>query len=361
MKTFIRAITITIVLALFATGSINPVAAMQVTLPNQPSESVAVATSHSPENEALTRLQTVLSATMQGTSGGKVLVIPTAQLEPQQMATLMEDMTVMCRIFDKKLGQSNLRSMRSMYGVTLPGHISMSMGSDSPEAMYIQGYGALFKTTVDFLLSPSPEKEKKEETEEEEADPVWKQMRQEIFSPQQAVKRPPNRPEEKYDPEKVENLKSTLIKSLVHAANIRGLNPDESVIITVTGKAGPRVVGMRGGGMYYGGNEDPKIISKEDLVSSQMVLVIRAKKSDIDAFAQNQIDINEFKEKVKVILQPSLSGNFSQSPSPFLLRGSGYSVPSSSSQSTRQGNGGTNRSSSRGSSGRSGGSSSINR
>jgi hypothetical protein len=327
MKTFIKAITITIVMALFATGSVSPVAA-QVSQTNQPSESVTVQTSRSFENEALNRLQMTLGATMHSHGGAKVLVIPTAQIQPEEMVTLIEDMTVMCRIFDKKMVQSNLKRSMPFYGVTLPGRVSL--GGDSLEAMYVQGYGALFMTTVDFPLSAPPETEEKKETEEEEADPVWKQMRQEIFSPQQAVKRTTDRPEEKYDPEKVENLKTTLTKALVHAANIRGLNPDESVIITISGKAGPRILGMRGGAMYYGGNEEPKIISKQDIVSSQMVLVIRAKKSDIDVYAKNQIDLDEFKKKVKVISYPRLGGDLRQDSSSIFFRGSGFSVPSSS-------------------------------
>ncbi len=364
MKTFIRAITITIVLASFTTGSISPVTA-QVSQTNQPSESVGMAISHSLENDALNRLQMALGATMHSHGGTKVLVIPTAQIQPQDMATLIEDMTVMCRIFDKKMVQSNLKRSMPFYGVTLPGRISMV--GDSLEAMYVQGYGALFMTTVDFPLSAPQEKEEKKETEEEEADPVWKQMRQEIFSPQQAVKRTTDRPEEKYDPEKVENLKTTLTKALVHAANIRGLNPDESVILSITGKSGSssNVVIMGDStfdgfivhdkrsnttSMFQGGLPD-------DLMrSSQMVLVIRAKKSDIDAFAKDQIDINEFKQKVKVISHPHLGGDFGQDSSPIFLPGSGFSVPSSSSSSLQQGTGGTNRSSSRGSSG-----SSINR
>jgi hypothetical protein len=346
MKTFTK-ITITIIMMLFTTGSVSPVVAMQVSLPSQRGESVAVATPHSPESEALTRLMTMQDVTMQGGAGGKVLVIPTAQIHPEEMVTLMEDMTVMRRIFNKKLVESNLKRTMPFIGMTLPGPISMSMGSDSPAAMYIQGYGALFMTNVDFPLSAPPETEEKKQTKEEDTDPVWKQMRQEIFSPEQAVKHAPGRPEEKYDPEKVENLKATLIKSLVHAANIRGLKPDESVVITVTGSDNSSNVGR----IIL--SKDNKVIVKDGNVvqllgssdasdiSAPTVLTIRAKKSDIDAFAKDQVDFNGFKEKVKVISYPSLSGNFSQSPSPFLLRGSGYSVPSSSSSSLQQGTGGT--------------------
>ena len=339
MKTFNK-ITIIIIIALFATGSGGPVTA-QVSQTNQPSESVGMAVSRSPGNDALNRLQTVLGATMQQYGSGKVLVIPTAQIQPQDMVTLMEDITVMYRIFDKKLAQSNLRRANSFIGMALPGPISMSMGSDSFEAMYVQGYGVLFMTNVDFPLSALPEKEEKKEIKEEEGDPVWKQMRQQIFSPQQAAEHTPDRPEEKYDPEKVENLKATLIKSLVHAANIRGLKPDESVVITVTGSADSSNVGR-----IILSKDNKVIVTQKDGnlvqmlgstdasgISAPTVLTIRAKKSDIDAFAQEKIDFNQFKLKVKIISHPSLSGNFGRDSSSVFLRGSGYSVPSSTPRS----------------------------
>jgi hypothetical protein len=279
----------------------------------------------------------MMGATMQQRGAGKVLVIPTAELKPQNMVNLMEDMTVMCRIFEKKLKQLDpIDQMRSVYGEYRESFSGLfSKGNNSFEAMYVQGYGSLFMTSVDFPLSAPPETEKKEETKEEEADPVWKQMRQEIFSPQQATKRPADRPEEKYDPEKVENLKSTLIKALVHATNIRGLNPDESVILTVTGKSVPGNSGTRGFGMYEE-NEGFKALFKKDMVhSSQMVLVIRVKKSDIDLLAHKKIDFGQFKAKVGIISYPYLGGDLSRNSSSIFFQSSGDSAPSSSSSASQ--------------------------
>jgi len=55
------------------------------------------------------------------------------------------------------------------------------------------------------------------------------------LSPQEARSRRTERSEEKYDAGKVENLKTNLIKALKHAANIRSLKPDDSLILTGTG------------------------------------------------------------------------------------------------------------------------------
>jgi hypothetical protein len=155
MKSFIRAITIIVVLSLLLMVSITTISAQEIA--TEGVSVVAEAPVSYSSDDALTQLRTVLSAQTHRHDGGKVLVIPTSQIQPQDMVNLMEDMTVMCNIFDKKLAQSNLISGMSYIGVTLPGRFPL--GSDSIGAMYIQDYGAIFMTTVDFPLSPPPETE----------------------------------------------------------------------------------------------------------------------------------------------------------------------------------------------------------
>ena len=185
--------------------------------------------------------------------------------------------------------------------------------------------------TVDFPLSPPPQTEEQEDVEEEDADPVWEQMKQEIFSPQDAARRTPDHPGEKYDARKVKNLKSTLTKALVHTANIRGLKSDELVVLTVIGKASrsdslvTRVYGS-GDSRFVtaatGGNKAGSI--------SPTVLTIRAKKSYIDALAENKISFDQFQEKIQLLSYPCLGENLS--PGPFLPGVStGYSPYGSSS------------------------------
>jgi len=170
-------------------------------------------------------------------------------------------------------------------------------------------------TKVDFLLSPPPEAPEEKETEEEDTDPLWTQMRQQIYAPEEADRRRSTgeRLEEKYDPEKVEELKETLIKSLKHAANIRNLKPDESVILTVTGKAGrsgPFVTRL-----YKSG--DSKYITTESAGAgsgsiSPTVLTIRAKKADIDAFAEGKLSFDQFTEKTQLLSYSYLGENLGE-------------------------------------------------
>jgi hypothetical protein len=321
MKSFIRAITIIIVLTLIPAVS----ALAQITPAPAPAPIPAP-----DSNDVLIQLRTLLSATNQQPGGGKVLVIPTEQIKPQDMVSLMEDMTVMCRIFNQKLAQSNLIQEMPFVGRMMSYSGPFSLDSQSMRAMYIQGYGTLFMTTVDFPLSPPPQAEEQEKTETEETDPLWEQMKQEIFLPHGDIMRAPVQPEEKYDPKKVENLKSTLIKALVHAANIRGLQPQESVIITVTGEAGrsdsliTQVLSSGGNQLILTAPGDAKTGSM-----SPTVLTIRAKKSYIDALAQNKIDYDEFEEKIQLISYPRLGAATSHSPYGSFSAGSSVGARSS--------------------------------
>lgn len=318
MKSFIRVITIIIVLTFIPADSAIAQNAAGTASVESVSEYDELLAPNS--NNALVQLRTLLSTTNQQYGGGKVLVIPTAQIQPQDMVTLMEDMTVMCRVFDKSLERSLLRR-----GMPLLGRVTFrdpfSLGSRSMGAMYVQSYGALFMRTVDFPLSPPPETEEKEETKGD-ADPVWEQMKQEIFSPEQVARRAPDRPEKKYDAEKVENLKTTLIKALVHAANIRDLKPDESVILTVTGSGissnVDKITAIPGHNQVMVTYKDKdknvtKLLTSPSLsdlgISSPTVLTIRAKKSYIDALAQKKIDYDEFEQKIQLISYPCLGQN----------------------------------------------------
>jgi hypothetical protein len=248
---------------------------------------------------------------------GAVLVIPAAEMKVEDLAAITEDMTVMSRIFDTKLSQAHLTTGR---GIGSIGFDSLLFGRSSGaiETIYLEGYGALFLMKVNVLLSPPPEALEEKETEEEDTDPLWKQMRQEMYAPQEARRRRGDRPEEKYDAEKVADLKGTLIKTLKHAANIRTLKPDESVILTVTGKAsqsGPLAMRM------YSGGHNTYIATKPGGAGSgsfsPTVLTIRAKKADIDAFANGTLSFDQFSQKILLLSYSYLGENIGGGPSRF--------------------------------------------
>jgi len=340
MKSFIRAVAFTVVLTLIPAGStgtqtppsdvgqqLTQVAGeVDKTLPLLKDLNVEKISPLLKDLEDLNKayVELNIARTGQFDSGG-ILVIPTAEIKPQDVVTLIEDMNVMCRIFDKKLADSQLIPGQFLSS-SMRLSMALSQGGRSIEAMYIQGYGALFFTKIDFPLSPPPRAQEEKQTKEEVVDPVWEQMKREMYTPRDAAGRSTDdRPEEKYDPEKVKELKETLIKTLKHATNIRGLKPDESVILSVTGSAvSTNVViqAISGTNNFIVFDKDENItrVYKDGLpdelaYSSPTVLVIRAKKSDIDAFANGTLSFDQFSQKTQLISYPYLGGGLTREPS----------------------------------------------
>jgi hypothetical protein len=281
-------------------------------------------------NKNIYNLTNALSFGTQTGSSDMVLIIPSEQIKTEDLISINEDMNVMSRIFEKNLEQDRITTARgNFFGSRYDPFVTYLGGSRGDiQSMYLQGYGALFLLKVDFPLSPSPDvqQEQQETKKEEQGDPVWRQMRQEIYEPENVNRRRrTEKPEEKYDPEKVENLKTTLIKTLKHATNIRSLKPDESVILTVTGSgevAGTKIIATTATGR----NNQQVIVQQKDAdgkmttrilqgntldevgLSSPTVLVIRAKKSDIDAFAKGELDLDKFRTSVQMFSYPYLGG-----------------------------------------------------
>lgn len=244
---------------------------------------------------------------------GSVLVIPTAELKIEELAAMTEDMSVMSRIFEKNLEQARLpATYGTLFGYSHnPFATLLGGGGGAIQSMYLQGYGALFLTKVDFPLSPPPQTEEKqeEETKKEDTDPVWQQMRREMYEPQEAGPHKTKEPQVKYDAEKVENLKTTLVTALKHAANIRSLKQDELVILAVAGSggsAGETAMITTSSAVVVDGRT--RIVQQQPASSgsSQTVIVIRAKKSDIDSFAKNALDYEQFRQRIQLFSCPCL-------------------------------------------------------
>jgi len=299
-------------------------------------------------NDDIFALTQGLSYGSRSAGADSVLVIPSGKIETEEIININEDMSVMSRIFQKNLGQARISTARSSLftsrtEVILP---LLRGGRGQIQSMYLQGYGALFLMKVDFPLSPSSnaQEQEKETEKEQEGDPVWREMRREMYEPEKVDRRRRNdQPEEKYDPEKVKNLKTTLIKALKHAANIRRLKPDESVILTVTGSGqatGKTITAVTRAGENQiivservdDGNTRTRIVqgtSLDDIgLSSPSILVIRTKKSDIDEFAKGNLGFEQFRQRVQLLTYPLLGGAYGHGD-PFDLYRRSRSVGSS--------------------------------
>lgn len=266
------------------------------------------------------------AATVSDTS----LVIPTEEMKTEDILAINEDMNVMSQIVNNELIKTGLivpLSFGSGYGGGYGGAYGSGYGSaintglagNNIKSMYLQGYGALFLTNVDFPLSASPEtQEQPEEPDKEEVDEVWEQTKQQIYEPQVVSTTTTNTkgPNVKYDAQKIENLKTTLITALKHATNIRAMKSDDAVILRISEISTSRssIEAILGDQYFIRTGNSGKWVKKENLPENikplqQNVIIIRAKKSDIDAFAKGELDFDKFREKVKTFSYPLLSGN----------------------------------------------------
>jgi hypothetical protein len=262
---------------------------------------------------------------------GAALVIPSAEITTEEIATINEDMSIMSRILEKNLQQAHINVGSMFIPSSDPWNFNVvfGRGKQATQGMYLQGYGALFLMKVDFPLSPGPQVEEEKETQqkdEEDVDPVWTEMKNEIFEPETSKRHKDERPKKEYDAEKVENLKTILTKALKHATNIRNLKPEESVILTITGtpvSSGYKSVRTIPGTnqiIVIDQNNRSQIIGADVVgdigLSLPTVIVIRAKKSNIDRFAKGDLDFDQFQQNTQILTSTYLADQ-SSSGNPF--------------------------------------------
>ena len=267
---------------------------------------------------------------------GEVLVIPSAEITTEDIAAITEDMNIMSRIFEKNLQQVQIK-VNSLFTTGFdPFQMAFKWSQPSTQGMYLQGYGALFLMKVDFPLSPGPQIEEEQDAQQEkteDVDPVWAQFQREMYEPENIRKEKAKSQKKEYDAEKVENLKTTFIKSLKHATNIRSLKPDESVILTITGShhssgyRSVRKIPGTGQVIVVDRHNKTQILTGDQIgdigPSLPTVLVIRVKKSDIDRYAKGDLDFDQFQQHTQILTSAYLADQ-SDSGNPFLGYSYGY-------------------------------------
>ncbi|NLZ04242.1 MAG: hypothetical protein GXY19_03630 [Phycisphaerae bacterium] len=266
--------------------------------------------------------------------GDDVLVIPTASVSVDEFAETSEDIRVMQQILRDMLSEP-----RMILGVLYDYGDFLGAAGRRNDAFYLQGYGVLFVMEVDFPLSPavSPDIDADRQPQTP-VDPVWQRARQRLYSPRDSGLRSRVQPNPR-DQVSFEQFKEDLIGTLKHAANIRHVDPNESIILTVVGQnadygqavpapsrggfsggAGGYFEGGSysysggsfgaGGGSSYGdsrsyvrGSGRGQTVRRTPSgfgTPATTVLTIQAKKADVDAFSTGRIDAEQFRQRVKV-------------------------------------------------------------
>jgi hypothetical protein len=257
------------------------------------------------------------------------------QLDASASAMLEEDLNVMSRILDKTVAREFGRKGGSAMGI----YVSSWPGGRQQQSMYLDGYGVLFELGVNFPLLPPVSKG--EGATDKTEDSVWEQTRREIYSGRDGMQVREFSfsgsgfgSSEPYDAQKVDDLKQELIEALKNAANIRQLKPAEwvTVVVNGTGISGSmsisKIPTRSEGGMSKSGSSSSSSSSGSSSATKSSgdynstvirakvhatgmgsndrrgsTLTLRAKKSDVDAFAKGSQPLDEFRKKVQITVR----------------------------------------------------------
>ncbi len=293
--------------------------------------STGVGRSKVKQETVLTRTPPPVVATMSGMTGqitktlaqtesSRILVVPAGPIETDDLAKITEDLKIMSHILNSRVAAGS----GAVDNAFMPDFFEDNR--PALEAIYFEGYGALFTMKVGFPLSAALEQpEDITEKGDGTADRTWQQARREVLFPHQS-RRVRRQGGPVYSERLIEDLKGNLVRALSHAANIKTLDANEVVAVTVRGADIPHEEvygGGYGGGGYgvygssrgsgggfggggYGtsggsggfGLEQPGSVPGPRPVST---LTLRARKSDVDAFADGDIDLEQFEKVVQII------------------------------------------------------------
>jgi hypothetical protein len=166
----------------------------------------------------------------------RVVVLNLGALTEPQTQDMDADLNVMRVILERTLDEFNGQRPLSAMGIPL----TLNQRFGRHEAVFLDGYGVLFRLFVTFPLSPDAGA--KAGPEARAKGTVWEQARRELLQ-QNGGSGGDATEEILYDEARVARLKEVLTGALKHAANIRHLKPDDRVTISVTSVLGRRIPG----------------------------------------------------------------------------------------------------------------------
>ncbi len=268
-------------------------------------------------------------------SGIPPVVVRFSEGEDDTISALEEDLNIMTHVIEGAL-QHGIGEETPEVRSGIP--ILFSDGR-SVRGMYLDGFGALFMIKVRFpVFAPSAPEPKEAQPA---ADTEWDKAKRDLYAEteQRSAEMTLVSGGSQYNAEQVEELKKVLLQTLKNAANIHNLKPDDFIAITVFGQPSTPVQIRKSRAKSSTSNtpgqnappargeassprkssvdvaaEDQKLQAgaaarQVDLLrapSQGTVLALRARKSDVDAFANGKLNFTAFKQKAQ---QHSYPGN----------------------------------------------------
>ena len=237
-----------------------------------------------------------------GAQSDRQLVLPSDDASSESISGLREELAIMARLFAKAADPEN--GKRSAFRVDL-WQFGLGKGRDL-DALYLDGYGAVFLLAVDFPLVGAPKAAEKQDAAKPDRDAAWERARRELTGKADDLSDDLERYDDpepvKYDADKVAGLRKRLAETFRHAANLKSVKDGEQIVVQVMGKASRHTSGNLPPKMdallarRYGLDPTAPTSSTDGPVSA--ILTLRAKKSDVDAFAAGRLSAEEFAKKI---------------------------------------------------------------
>jgi len=295
---------------------VTAVAPVAVTVAASTDDATAVEAQSEAVEQVNDKLWKIGARAGRASTSTRSLIIPKDAADAKSLTETEEDMSVMARILEKAANGKHEKGERysTGYGLVFSG------SGSTAKNLYIEGYGALFFMSVNFPLLPPATKEKASEPKSD-ADSEWEKTRDELHRPQGSgsdfsynfeifdSSNPFGSvgPAEEYDEEKVTELKESLTTALKNASHIRRLKGDDTVTVVVTGRSsGSKAATIRksqSNNFNSSGYGTTWVTSpRSGSQPAAARLVIRAKRSDIEAFQKDKLSADDFRKKVSMFI-----------------------------------------------------------
>jgi hypothetical protein len=247
----------------------------------------------------MTIFPTPVYARAQTSSAVPPLIVQFTATEPAFGANMEEDIAIMTRLFERSLDQMGEVPPTSKLGI----RFMLTGDNRSVRASYLEGFGALFLIKVNFpVLGTTRPAETKQAPA---ADSDWEKAKRDLVGGPSGLARNLDTVESaEYDPNLLARLTESLLATLKNATNIRGLKPEEFIAVAVFGTSSGPTRGAqrfpRFGGGGFSTPENPAIEpSARSFVDGRgTVLTLRAKRSDVDTFAKDELSFEAFRARV---------------------------------------------------------------
>jgi hypothetical protein len=277
--------------------------------------------------------------------GIPVIVIPTGEkVEDLQelVETALYDLNIMCKIFDDELSQvstscSYIEGYGAIFLMDIPysliGRLETTRGATTTRptlgATTTQQTGRATTTqqtgrpTTTQPISGATTTRPSIEKAVQAIDEKWGKIEQRLYG----AKRQIDSIQERLEEDKISRLKTHIMKMLRHAVNIRCLEPDEWIVVTMTIRPDvlsdligdpfslrapnikiadtPSVAGLFGDvpdtkltTSSSSSDRNAEIKTTDSLFHMGLVVTLRVKKSDIDAFVDGVLNQDQFHKKV---------------------------------------------------------------